>query len=329
MSLAEAKERLTIHELWRQFGFNGQPRKSGHCPFHEDRNASFSIFADGRAWKCFAGCGGGDAVTFIERAAGLSNPAACRKLIEIAGGSLAPSPEAPRNRNPTKKSVRLPGMSEGTAEQLMALAILRQVSVDAVTLANSRGVLRFGEWKGHAAWFVTDGTGRVAQARRLDGQPWAEIRSSKAWTFCDEGQAKWPVGIHEAQPFPVVALVEGGPDSLAAFHFISCEDREGDCTAVAMLGASHYIHPDALPLFSGKRVRIFGHSDKAGKDAVSRWAGQLTKAGATVDAFRFDGLRRKDESAVKDLNDLTDIHADDFEDHRITWSILPGKEVKL
>ncbi len=37
---------------------------------------------------------------------------------------------------------------------------------------------------------------------------------------------------------------------------------------VAMLGASQRIHADALPMFTGKRVRIFGHDDDAGR---ARW----------------------------------------------------------
>lgn len=327
-SIQEAKARLDVPALWHHFGFKGEPRKSCRCPFHDDRSASFSAFDDGQAWKCHAGCGGGDAVTFIERAAGLSQADACRKLVELAGGGSLRSQVSRRQPVAVAAPIALPPMREGTAGQLRALASLRRVSVEAVTLASGRSVLRFGEWKGREAWFVTDGTGRVAQARRLDGGTWAEIGGKKAWTICCEGQAKWSIGIREAGPFSVVALVEGGPDLLAAFHFIGCEEREADCSAVAMLGASLGIHPDALPLFAGKRVRIFGHADDPGDLAVQKWIVQLREAGAEVDAFSFQSLRRTDESAVGDLNDFTDLHADDFEEHRPTWGILPGKEVR-
>lgn len=54
---------------------------------------------------------------------------------------------------------------------------------------------------------------------------------------------------------------------------------------------------------SGKRVRIFGHDDDAGRGAVERWAAQLTSVSADVDAFSFAGLARADGKPVKDLND--------------------------
>ena len=41
----------------------------GRCPFHEDSNASFSVRLDGERghWRCFAGCGHGDLVSFHMR----------------------------------------------------------------------------------------------------------------------------------------------------------------------------------------------------------------------------------------------------------------------
>ena len=230
--------------------------------------------------------------------------------------------------------VPLPPMDEGTEEQFHALAGLRQISLEGIMLASTRGLLRFGVWKGRNAWFVTDCTRRVAQARRLDGKPWSEIASAKAWTICGEGDAKWPIGIQESKSLRSIALVEGGPDLLAAFHFIFCEAREHDCGVVAMLGASHNIHPDAVTLFSGRRVRIFGHADKSGNAAAKRWFDQLTLAGAEVDACDFgclhgteglaeEPLRKLDGSQAKDLNDLCLVGADDFEANRELWRLLP------
>jgi hypothetical protein len=114
-----------------------------------------------------------------------------------------------------------------------------------------------------------------------------------------------------------------GPDLLAACHFIMCEDREADCAPVAMLGASQRIHAQALTLFAGKRIRIFGHDDDDGRRAVGNWAGQLEDVGANVDAFTFGGLRKMDGSPIKDLNDATSIHADHFEAERTLWNLMP------
>jgi len=52
------------------------PKKSARCPFHEDSSASFSLYVgdDGEErWKCFAGCGQGDAIDFLAKHRGLNN----------------------------------------------------------------------------------------------------------------------------------------------------------------------------------------------------------------------------------------------------------------
>jgi hypothetical protein len=203
--------------------------------------------------------------------------------------------------------------------QFSSLASLRGLSTEGVRLAHDRGLLRFGQHQKRGAWFILDGSRRVAQARRLDGQPWTE--DAKAWTL-GGSQATWPVGVEEAALFPFIAFCEGGPDLLAAFHFIWAESRERDCAAVAVLGGAN-IHAAALELFAGKRIRIFRHLDDMGNAAMNRWAEQLTAAGADVDAFNFAGLSQSDAQPVKDLNDCAHIDADHFETHRCLWNLLP------
>lgn len=330
LTLSDAKQRLNINNLWRVLGLPGEPKKTCRCPFHQDHSPSLSISHDGQLWHCFAGCGGGDAIDFLQAARGVSKSEACREFLRIAGGNcaLVPFPRKQQQCRPATRSackVELTDATPGTEKEWKSLAMLRNLSIEGVALAAQRGLLLFGEHKGHAAWFVADSTRHNAQARRMDGQMWIEIGGKKAWTICERGNAGWPVGAKEAAQFPSLAFVEGGPDLLAAFSFIYCEERESNCSAVAMLGAALDIHPEALPYFSRKRIRIFGHTDAngAGRDAVERWADQLTRAGAVVDAFNFAGLRKPDCSPVKDLNDALGVHADDFEEHRELWSMMP------
>ncbi|MBS0194408.1 MAG: hypothetical protein JSR34_09185 [Proteobacteria bacterium] len=57
----------------------------GRCPFHEDHDASLSVnlTAARGAWRCFAGCGAGDLVSFHERLRGLGFVEAVRDLVGV------------------------------------------------------------------------------------------------------------------------------------------------------------------------------------------------------------------------------------------------------
>jgi len=320
-TLADAKTRLNIHGLWRHFGFDGEPKASCHSPFRDDNKPSFSVNADGTLWNDFATGETGDAVDFFQRASGLPQKEACRKFIELAGGHFSPAPRAACPRPvETKPKPVFPDFSTGTPADIQHLASLRKISREGIEWASERGLLWFATLKDCRAWIITDAARVNAQARRMDGQQWEHI-GAKAWTL-PGSWASWPIGIMESKNFPAIALCEGGPDLLAAFHFIFYEDRETSCSPVAMLGASHQIHADALPIFTCKRVRIFGHDDEAGRGAVKRWAAQLASVGADVDAFSFAGLRQVDDKPMKDLNDCTSVHADDFESERILWRVM-------
>ena len=54
--------------------------RQGVCPFHDEAEASFTVYADTQRFYCF-GCGvGGDVLDFIQRVEGLTLPEAIRRL---------------------------------------------------------------------------------------------------------------------------------------------------------------------------------------------------------------------------------------------------------
>ena len=64
--IKEIKKRLTLESLLSRYNVKqGSIQNTYHCPFHEDKNPSFSIKDD--TWKCFTGCGSGDQISFIEK----------------------------------------------------------------------------------------------------------------------------------------------------------------------------------------------------------------------------------------------------------------------
>ena len=310
-SIAEAKDRLLIPELWRILDLPGTPSKSCRCPWREDHKPSFSVSDDGLLWNDFTTGQGGDAIDFLREATGLSKDAAFKKFMEMAGGMPStPLPVVRRAATPpqARELPVLPAMRSGTPEEHKVLAALRHVHLEAVRVADGADLLRFGESKGCPAWFVVDPGGRNAQARRLDGRPWEGI-DAKAQTLpgC---WASWPIGAGHGD-YDTICLVEGGPDLLAALHFIVLGGRAAEVAPVAMLGAGQKIHPEALPWFAGRRVRIYAHADDAGRAAAQRWRDQLIPVGATVDAVDCGGYRMQDGRTSGDLNDLTQIHPDD------------------
>ena len=71
--------------------------RQGVCPFHEEAEGSFTVYADTEKFYCF-GCGaGGDVLDFVQRIEGLTLTEAIRRLDDgLARVASSPAPLAPR-----------------------------------------------------------------------------------------------------------------------------------------------------------------------------------------------------------------------------------------
>lgn len=63
---------MNIQEQLTILGINGKVYKAGKeilvsCPLHEDKSPSCSVNLEDGRWICYAGCGGGDWIDFVER----------------------------------------------------------------------------------------------------------------------------------------------------------------------------------------------------------------------------------------------------------------------
>jgi hypothetical protein len=116
----EAKRRLPLPELMAQVGLGDRAKKTAHCPFHEDKHKSFSVFQGQDGWwhyKCFAGCGDGDEIMFLSKLKGLSLTEAMSLYLEMAGfppSSPPKSHEYPQSPQ-SRKCRETPG-SHGSPE---------------------------------------------------------------------------------------------------------------------------------------------------------------------------------------------------------------------
>ena len=113
--------------------------RQGVCPFHEEVEGSFTVYADSERFYCF-GCGlGGDVLDFIQQAEGLSLPEAIARL----DGSPGLAPRSAVRPAPTRRpaSAALPPRDPAllTAAARFYAGTLRRSSEARAYLA-SRGV---------------------------------------------------------------------------------------------------------------------------------------------------------------------------------------------
>ena len=92
VDLAALKERHPLGDVVEAAGvtLRGRGRvRQGVCPFHAEREGSFTVYADTERFYCF-GCGeGGDVLDFVQRIEDLSLPEAIRRL-DASPPTIAP-----------------------------------------------------------------------------------------------------------------------------------------------------------------------------------------------------------------------------------------------
>jgi hypothetical protein len=242
----------------------------------------------------------GDFVKLLCINRGINFPAAVELIERAVGISLH------RDQQQKPKSLRLDGLKPCAEADLQRISNLRGIPIEGLRLASERKTLfRRGD-----EFVVTDEARRNAIRRRLDGKPFVDTdpktgELSEKKSKCAFGaKANWPIGIAQSTGFPAIALCEGAPDFLAAFYLAYAGAVEQLVAPVCMTGASCSIHPEALIMLRGKRVRIFGHADQPGQAAMRKWAAQLRSVTLEVDGFYFEGLVKADGSQVNDLNDF-------------------------
>ncbi|MYC01169.1 MAG: hypothetical protein F4X58_04535 [Chloroflexi bacterium] len=84
--------------------------RQGFCPFHDETEGSFTVYADTQKFYCF-GCGaGGDVLDFIQRTDGVDLPEAIRRLEASPGSSAKTVTPASPTSAPPPPPVRDPAL---------------------------------------------------------------------------------------------------------------------------------------------------------------------------------------------------------------------------
>ncbi len=310
MKIDELKLRLDIRELWRVLGCEGEPGQSCRAPHRPDSKPSFSVHSEGTRWKDFGSGAGGDALDFIALIRGTDTKGAITWAREYLGEQhreAAPTrgmarPQEARNSKPW------PELRPGSEDEFTRLAQTRGIAADALRLAGERGFLHFGQIWRREFWALTDARRQLVELRRMDGEPWPAFgKLSERKSHCIGNGKSWPLGIAEARGRFRLALVEGAPDFLAAHELLIREKKTQIVGIMAMLGGASRIAPEGAAMMTGREVWLYPHADTAGHDAAERWARALIEAGALVKRFDLSGMKLRDGSAGKDINDLLHI----------------------
>ena len=307
MTILEGKERLDVSAVASKLFPHWKPATSCKAPWREDNSASFSVFDGGQKWKDHATGEAGDAADFVARAMDISKEDGLRQFMEMAGGGYreqsrptarptAPLPPADSDDKRHKRAM-WPAMELPTDNELEAIATLRRLPLDGPHWASMDGVLRMANVEGQRCWIIRSACGKNAQARRLDGLPLGD--NLKAKTLAGS-IATLPVGNYHDRRWPAVALLEGGPDVLAAYAAIYKLGLLDTVAVAGMLGAAMRPPYGALATMAGRRVRIFQHNDVAGQKAADSWARLIHNAGGDVDLWT-------PAQAGADLNDIFDL----------------------
>jgi hypothetical protein len=331
--LEAAKERLTVIELGRQLFPDWKPAKSCRSPFREDRNASFSVFGDGRRWKDFASGEGGDAIDFLALARGIDTRTATKEFLSMAGAD-SPRPVTAQPLAPAKSR---PASVARPAEMGPDLAAVWRDGLDPLhrSIATRESIEKWRHWPAGAVKTLADdglmscptidGARGIAFPVQVPTRDALGLLSTFNGGFHfrhkaarPDDRAKWSYhsGI-PALPYVIgagflpyaqtVVVTEGQWDALTlaqAAGWLASDASWPEClTLFAVRGASAW-RPliDFWGDFFPKEARFILFAD--GDDAGGKWR----EPGNLADALRHRGHRvriiRPRPGSPKDLNDI-------------------------
>jgi hypothetical protein len=204
-------------------------------------------------------------------------------------------------------------LQNGTTGDIERLSNLMAIGEDGLRLASKDGILKFFNHPINGrCWSVVDKRKHVRQDRRLDGEKFIlkDGSTAKSRTL---GSPSYPIGLPTDKP--IIGIVEGSSDILAAYALIHAEELEEEVAPVAILGASNRIHGDALCDFRGKFALGFPDYDIAGRGGMFLWERQLRGIVEAFKVFDYGGLLRDDGQPIKDVRDFLRVDIDQWEEN--------------
>ncbi len=304
VDLAALKRRHLLADVVESAGvlLRGRGRvRQGVCPFHEEREGSFTVYGDTEKWYCF-GCGeGGDVLDFLQRLEGLSLPEAIRRLDSAPPSAVPRRPSRPHRTATTFQ--RDPALL--TAAARFYAGELRR-SGEARAYLASRGLdkkaavrLGLGYSPGHGLWRFLASGGFAEERLKASGLFAGRSERFAGMVVIPEvsaGRVPWLGGRaidHERSPRfqglpgpkPVLGLGRLGASPPWAVvtegifdWLVLAQWGLPACAALGTQGLERIAHA----LRGCPRIFIAFDSDEPGREAASRLAGLLGSRAATL-----------------------------------------------
>jgi len=192
-----------------------------------------------------------------------------------------------------RKRALWPAFKRPSDDDVLVVAKLRKLPVEAVDMARACGFLWSATVDGAACFIISEGD-HFAQAMRYDGMPFGLPGDPKKKTLpgsLSKGFVGWRTLGDPACPVLIVEGVAGLLEGIAAARAVDADARPGaGWTVLAAISCnSRFIDETAdVPLFAGRRFRILPDHDTAGTGfrAAAAWQEELEAMRATVDAYR-------------------------------------------
>ena len=296
--IQQAKARLPLPSLMEQLDLAEHAKKNARCPLHDDTNPSFSVFQIDNSWlfKCHAGCGEGDEITFLEKHKGISRSDATKLYLEMAGcGPSRQGTWQKLNNGQSHAFDWLHCVNALTDEHLERLGNERSYSrAFCLWLRENKLV---GLFKSCIAFCVhNSGTVGSTHYRLEDG----------SWRYHPQGTKTAPFILGNLAQAKEVHVFESQWDMLAFADRTSNYEARG-VVFVATRGASNAsLLKDRLP--EGASVFAWPQNDQAGEKWLSDLCAlvpglAVVRVPASISELNEFG--EKVEVTLKDLNDWT------------------------
>ena len=279
--------------------------RQGICPFHEEAEGSFTVYADTERWYCF-GCGeGGDVLDFLQRAEGLSLPEAIRRL-DASPPVTAPAHPAASRRSRAQTALPPPDPALVTAAARYYAGQLQR-SREARAYLASRGIrfetalrlgLGYAPGRGLRGALASAGfaAGRIRESGLFVERGAERFAGTVVIPEVAGGRVRWLAGraIDPQRsprfqappgPKPVLGLGRLGPTPPWAVLTEGVFDwlvlSQWRLPACAVLGTQG-MERVAAALRGCPHVFLAFDSDEAGREAAARLAGLLGRRAAVV-----------------------------------------------